>query len=203
MLTLYHNPHSRSTTVHYMLHELGQPFEIVPIDLRAGEQKSPEFRKINPMGKIPVLKDGETIITETPAILAYLADKYPKAGLAPAIGDPDRAAYLRWLFFYGSCFEPACVDLAMKRETPPSMAGWGRPSDVLDTIAAALTPGPWLLGERFTAADVMMGCGISYMLNFKVLPERPAFVDYAARLEARPAWHASKAADQARMATRH
>lgn len=201
MLTLYHNPQSRSTTVHYMLHELGVPFEIVPIDLKAGEQKSPAFLKINPMGKIPVLKDGDTIITETPAILVYLADKYPEAGLAPAIGDPDRAAYLRWLFFYGSCFEPACVDMALKRETPPSMAGWGKPSDVLDTVAAALTPGPWLLGDRFTAADVMMGCGISYMLGFKVLPEQPAFVDYAARLEARPARQASKAADQARLAT--
>jgi glutathione S-transferase len=201
VLTLYHNPQSRSTTVHYMLHELGVPFEIVPIDLKAGEQKSPAFLKINPMGKIPVLKDGDTIITETPAILVYLADKYPEAGLAPAIGDPDRAAYLRWLFFYGSCFEPACVDMALKRETPPSMAGWGKPSDVLDTVAAALTPGPWLLGDRFTAADVMMGCGISYMLGFKVLPERPAFVDYAARLEARPARQASKAADQARLAT--
>ncbi len=87
----------------------------------------------------------------------------------------------------------------MKRETPPSTAGWGKPNDVLDTVSAALKPGPWLLGERFTTADVMMGCGISYMLTFKVLPERPEFVDYAARLEARPARKAAKAADQARM----
>lgn len=200
MLTLYHNPQSRSTTVHYMLHEIGEPFEIVPIDLKAGEQKSPEFLKINPMGKIPALKDGDVIITETPAILVYLADKYPKAGLAPAIGDPDRAAYLSWLFFYGSCFEPACVDMAMKRETPPSMAGWGKPEDVLNTLAAGLKPGPWLLGERFSAADVMLGCGVSYMLGFKILPERPEFVDYAARIEARPARKAAKAADAARMA---
>lgn len=197
MLTLYHNPQSRSTTVHFMLHELGVPFEIVPIDLKAGEHKKPDFLKINPMGKIPVLKDGDTIITETPAILVYLADKYPNAGLAPAIYDPDRAAYLRWLFFYGSCFEPACVDMAMKRETPPSMAGWGKPSDVLDILAAALKPGPWLLGDRFSAADIMVGSGVAYMLGFKVLPERPEFVDYAARIEARPARQASKAADAA------
>ena len=119
MLTLYHNPHSRSTIVHYMLHELGEPFEIVPVDLKAGDHKTPEFLKLNPMGKIPVLADGDTIVTEAPAILIYLADKYPKAGLAPKIEDRDRAAYLRWMFFYGSCFEPACIDLSMQRETRP------------------------------------------------------------------------------------
>ncbi|MBN8910942.1 MAG: glutathione S-transferase family protein [Rhizobiales bacterium] len=200
MLTLYHNPRSRSTTVHFMLHELGVPFEIVPIDLKAGDHKTPAFLKINPMGKIPVLKDGEAIITETPAILTYLADKYPQAGLAPAIGDPDRGPYLRWLFFYGSCFEPACIDLAMKRETPSTMAGWGKPSDVLDTLAAALTPGPWLLGERFSAADVMMASGVDYMLGFKILPPRQEFVDYAARINARPARQAAKAADAAKQA---
>ncbi len=199
MLTLYHNPQSRSTTVHYMLHELGEPFEIVPIDLKAGEHKKPEFLKINPMGKVPVLRDGDVIITETPAILTYLADKYPKAGLAPAIDSPDRGAYLRWLFFYGSCFEPALIDLALKRETAPSMAGWGNPDDVLDTLSAALKPGPWLLGERFSTADVMVGSGVAYMLGFKILPERPEYVEYAARLEARPARKAAKAADQARM----
>ena len=200
MLKLYHNPQSRSNTVHYMLHELGEPFEIVPIDLKSGEQKSPEFLKLNPMGKIPVLVDGDVVVTETPAILVYLADKYPKAGLAPAIDAPERGAYLRWMFFYGSCFEPALVDLSMKRETNPSMAGWGKPSDVLDTVAAGVTPGPWLLGERFSAADVMMGSGIAFMLAFKVLPERPEFVDYAARLEARPARKAAKAAQAASMA---
>lgn len=200
MLTLYHNPQSRSTTAHFMLHEIGEPFEIVPIDLKAGEHKSSEFLTINPMGKIPVLKDGDLVITETPAILVYLADKYPKAGLAPSIDDPDRAAYLRWLFFYGSCFEPACIDMAMKRETPPSMSGWGKPEDVLDTLSAGLKQGPWLLGDRYTAADVMLGSGVAYMLGFKILPERPEFLEYAARIEARPARQAAKAADAAGVA---
>jgi glutathione S-transferase len=198
VLTLYHNPQSRSTVAHYMLHELGVPFEIVPIDLAKKHHKTPEFLKINPMGKIPVLRDGDTIVTENPAILTYLADKYPKAGLAPAIDSPDRGAYLRWLFFYGSCFEPAMMDLALKRETPPQTGGWGKPADVLDTLSAALKPGPWLLGERFSAADVMMGSGVAYMLAFKILPERPEYVDYVARIEARPA---RKAARAARMST--
>lgn len=194
MLTLYHNPHSRSTVVHYMLHELGEPFEIAPIDLKAGEQKSPAFLKINPMGKIPVLRDGATIVTESPAILVYLADKFPKAGLAPLLTDPERGAYLRWMFFYGSCFEPACIDLAMKRETPPSMSGWGKPGDALDTLSGALTSRPWLLGDRFSAADVLTGSGLAYMMGFKVIPERPEYRDYVQRMQARPAYQASQAA---------
>lgn len=200
MLTLYHNPHSRSAMVHYMLHELGEPFEIVPVDLQKGEHKSPEFLKLNPMGKIPVLRDGDAVVTEVPAILTYLADKYPKAGLAPAIDAPDRGAYLRWMFFYGSCIEPAATDHYLKRESPPSTAGWGKLDDVLDTLSAGLAPGPWLLGERFSAADVLIGSGLGYMLPFNLIPERPEYVAYVERLEARPAHKAARAADAARLA---
>lgn len=146
------------------------------------------------MGKIPVLRDGATIVTESPAILVYLADKFSKAGLAPALTDPDRGAYLRWMFFYGSCFEPACIDLAMKRETPPSMSGWGKPGDALDTLSDALTSRPWLLGDRFSAADVLTGSGLAYMMGFKVIPERTEYVDYVKRMQARPAYQASQAA---------
>jgi glutathione S-transferase len=200
VLTLYHNPHSRSMIVHYMLHELGEPFEVVPIDLQRQEHKSPDFLALNSMGKIPVLRDDDVIVTEAPAILTYLADRYPNAGLAPAIESPDRGRYLKWMFFYGSCFEPAMIDISLKRETPPSMAGWGKPADVLDTLSAALIPGPWLLGDRFTAADVLIGSGMAYMLGFKVLPDRPEYLAYVERLEARPAHKAAKAADAARLA---
>lgn len=200
MLTLYHNPHSRSAMVHYMLHELGEPFEIVPVDLQKGEHKSPEFLKLNPMGKIPVLCDGNVVVTEVPAILTYLADKYPNAGLAPAIDAPDRGAYLRWMFFYGSCIEPAATDHYLKRESPSSTVGWGKLDDVLGTLSAGLTPGPWLLGERFSAADVLIGSGLGYMLPFNLLPERPEYLAYVERLEARPAHKAARAADAARLA---
>lgn len=200
MLTLYHNPHSRSAVVHYMLHELGEPFEIVPVDLQKGEHKSPEFLKLNPMGKIPVLCDGNVVVTEVPAILTYLADKYPNAGLAPAIDAPDRGAYLRWMFFYGSCIEPAATDHYLKRESPSSTVGWGKLDDVLGTLSAGLTPGPWLLGERFSAADVLIGSGLGYMLPFNLLPERPEYLAYVERLEARPAHKAARAADAARLA---
>ncbi len=198
MLTLYHNPLSRSTVVHHMLHEIGEPFEIVPIDLQKKEQKSPEFLKINPMGKIPVLTDGDTIVTEGPAILVYLADKYPKAVLAPAIDAPERGSYLRWMFFYGSVFEPAATDHYMKRESPAGTVGWGTLDNALDTISAGLEPGPWLLGARFSAADVLIGSGLAYMMGFNVFPPRPEYVAYVARIEARPAYKAAKAADAAR-----
>lgn len=200
MLTLYHNPLSRSTVAHYMLHELGEPFEIVPIDLQKQEQKTQAFLKLNPMGKIPVLTDGDVVVSENPAILVYLADKYPKAGLAPAIDAPERGPYLKWMFFYGSCVEPAATDRFMQRESPPGTVGWGTLDTVLDTISAGLRPGPWLLGERFSAADVLMGSGLAYMMGFKIFPERPEFMDYVARLEARPAHQAAKAADAARLA---
>lgn len=200
MLKLYHNPQSRSTTVHTMLHELGEPFEIVPVDFKRGDHKRPEFLKLNPMGKIPLLIDGDVVVTETPAILAYLADKYPKAGLAPAVDAPERGPYLRWLFFYGSCVEPSVMDHFLKRESPPANAGWGKYDDVVETLSAALKPGPWLLGPRFSAADVMMGSGLGYLVGFKVLPERPEFVDYISRFQARPAFQAAKAADAAQFA---
>jgi len=199
VLRLYHNPQSRSTTVHTMLHELAEPFEIVPVDLKAGDHKAPAFLKINPMGKIPVLVDGDAIVTETPAILTYLADKYPKAGLAPAVDAPERGPYLRWMFFYGSCVEPAVMDHFLKRESPATSAGWGKLEDVIETLSTALKPGPWLLGSRFSAADVMMGSGLGYLLMFKILPERPELLDYVARFQARPAYQAAKAADAARL----
>lgn len=198
MLTLYHNPQSRSAIVHTMLHELGEPFEVVPIDFQKRDNKSPEFLKLNPMGKIPVLKDGDTVVSEAPAILTYLADKYPKAGLAPAIDAPERGPYLKWMFFYGSCFEPAATDHYMKRESPPTTVGWGTLDNVLDTLSAALEPGRWLLGQRFSAADVLMAQGLGYMLGFKIIPERPEHARYVARYQARPAFQAARAADQAR-----
>lgn len=194
MLKLYHNPQSRSMMVLAMLHELGEPFEIVPVDLQKGEHKSPDFLALNPMGKIPVLADGDVVVTEVPAILTYLADKYPKAGLAPAVDAPERGPYLKWMFFYGSCFEPAATDHYMKRESPSRTVGWGTLDDVLNTISAGLKPGPWLLGDRYSAADVLMASGLAYMMGFNIVPARPEFEDYVARVQARPAFQTANAA---------
>ena len=191
-ILFYHNPQSRSQMVHWMLEEAGAPYEIAPIDFAKNEHKAPAFLKINPMGKLPTIVHRGTVVTETAAIIAYLADAFPKAGLAPAIGDPRRGAYYRWLFFGAGCFEPALLDTMMKR--PPverkSAVGWGSYEEVLSTLKTALAPGPYLLGDAFTAADVYIGSEINFAMMFggPGLKGEKLFEDYVARLVARPAY---------------
>jgi len=158
-ITFYHNPQSRSQMVHWMLEEAAAPYKIMPIDFAKSEHKAPAFLEINPMGKIPTIVHRGTVVTETAAIIAYLADAFPKAGLAPATDDPRRGAYYRWLFFGAGCFEPALLDTVMKRAPVErkSAVGWGSYEDVLSTLKTALATGPYLLGDEFTAADVYIG----------------------------------------------
>lgn len=196
MLVLYHSPHSRSTTAHWMLNEIGEPFELRPIDLQNGEQKSPEFLAINPMGKLPTLTDDGVVVTEAAAVVAYLADRYPKAKLAPAFDAPERATYLRWMFFAASCIEPAVMDNYLKRETPPASAGWGSLDAVVQTLAGAIGPDRFVLGDTFSAADVYIGSTLRYLLQFNLMPKRPEFTGYVERLKQRPAWQKTLAADQ-------
>jgi glutathione S-transferase len=191
-ITFYHNPKSRSQMVHWMLEEAAAPYRIAPIDFAKNEHKAPAFLEINPMGKLPTIVHRGTVVTETAAIIAYLADVFPKAGLAPAIGDPRRGAYYRWLFFGAGCFEPALLDTVMKR--PPverkSAVGWGSYEDVLSTLKTALAGGPYLLGDDFTAADVYIGSEINFAMMFggPGLKGERVFEDYVARLVARPAY---------------
>lgn len=190
-LVFYYNPRSRAQMAHWMLEEVGAPYDKVFVDFEKGEHKTPEFLALNPMGKLPTLVHKGVVITETAAVIAYLADAFPNAKLAPATSDPRRGAYYRWLFFGGSCFEPAMIDVMMKR--PPvqkSMAGWGDFDDVKATLKTALTPGPYLLGEQFTAADVYIGAELTWAMMFGApgLKEEPVFVDYVERLKARDAY---------------
>jgi glutathione S-transferase len=195
-IDFYYNPQSRAAIVHWMLEELGVPFNMHVLSFDKGEHKSPEFLAINPMGKVPTIRHGDVVVTEYPAICAYLADAFPAAGLAPAIGDPRRGTYLRWLFFAGSCIEPALWDRALQREPgKPSMIGYGSFEDVLDTAAKAVTPGPYLLGDMFSAADVVFGSGIMYGMMFNIFPQRPEFTAYAERLKARPACQRAETKD--------
>lgn len=115
-LTLYHSPRSRSRGARMLLEELGADYEVHAFDLTTGQHKSPEFLAINPLGKVPTLCHGDAVLTEQVAVYLYAAELYPEAGLSPAVGDPLRGAYLRWMAFYGTCFEPAIVDRSMKRE---------------------------------------------------------------------------------------
>ena len=191
-IVFYHNPRSRSQMVHWMLEEAGAPYRIVPIDFAKGEHKAPSFLAINPMGKLPTIVHRGVVVTETAAIIAYIADDFP--GGRPRARRPSdalRGAYYRWLFFGAGCFEPALLDKMMKRPEVERKAavGWGSYDDVLATLKTALANGPYLLGEKFSAADVYVGSEIRWAMMFGApgLKGEKVFDDYVARLSARPA----------------
>jgi glutathione S-transferase len=187
-VTFFHAPQSRSAGALVLLEELGADYELRVLNLKQGDQRKPEYLRINPMGKVPAIVHDGALVTEQGAVYAYLADLYPEAGIAPAIGDPLRGPYLRWLFYYGSSFEPALIDKAMKREpAPPSTSPYGDYDTMLKTLTDQLAPGPWLLGERFTAADVLWGTALRWTTSFKLVPETPVIAGYIARVAARPA----------------
>ena len=198
-LTLYHAAPSRSSIVHWMLEELGEPYDIKLVSFKKGENRQPEFLAINPMGKLPALKHGDAIITEAAAICTYLADEFPAAKLNIPVGDPRRGVYLKWLFFGPSCVEPAIMENRFPRkEAPPRSAlGFGDYDTVVEVLAkAAAAADPYLMGREFTAADVVIGSGIRWGTIFKLLPERPEFAGYSARLAERPALKRSQEQDE-------
>jgi glutathione S-transferase len=189
MMKLYWSPRSRSFSGIWLLEESGLPYERVLTDISTGAQKSPEFLSINPMGKVPALKDGDAALGEAAAICAYVADRYPETGLAPGPADPLRAKYLQWLFFSPSCIEPALIQIFTKIDVPTSTAAWGSATQVFDVLDAALAKGPWILGETFSAADIMIGSGLNFAVRlFKMVPSRPSFDRYIDRCTARPAF---------------
>ncbi len=197
-LTLYHASPSRSSIVLWMLEEVGQPYDIKLIKLSAGDNLKPDYLAINPMGKVPALKHGDVVITEVAAICAYLADEFPGNKLNVPVGTPRRGEYLKWLFFGPSVFEPAMTDRAFPRKEDPRAAalGWRNFDTVLDIVSKALSKGPFLMGEQFTAADIVIGSGLRYGMMFKLVPERKEFLDYAARIAARPSAQRAEAKDK-------
>jgi glutathione S-transferase len=196
-LTLYHAAPSRSSTAMWMLEELGEPYRLEVLSLKAGDQRKPAFLAVNPMGKVPALKDGDVVVTEVAAICCYLADTYPKAKLAPAIGDKRRGEYLKWLFYGPSCLEPAMIDKALGRPPAPrSTAGWADYDTVIDVLRNGVSGREFLLGEQFSAADVVIGSGLRWGMQFKLLPELPEFTTYVGRLKARPAMQRQLAKDE-------
>jgi len=196
-LTLYHASPSRSSIVHWMLEELGEPYKLEVLNLRAGDQRKPAYLAINPMGKVPTLKDGDVVVSEVAAICCYLADTYPKAKLAPPIGDKRRGDYLKWLFYGPSCLEPAMIDKALNRPPAPrSTAGWADYDTVVEVLRSAVGAREYLLGEQFTAADVVIGSGLRWGMLFKMFPELPEFVTYVDRLKVRPAMQRQLAKDE-------
>ncbi|WLI89557.1 glutathione S-transferase family protein [Massilia sp. R2A-15] len=187
-VTLFHSANSRSTSALALLQELHADYDLHVLDMKAGEQRGAEYLAINPMGKVPAILHGDALVTEQPAVFMYLAELYPEAGMAPAVGDPQRGAYLRWMVFYGSCFEPAVIDHAMKRApVPPSSSPYGDFDTTLATLQHQLAAGPYLLGERVCAADIMWGMSLSWITAFGMIPTSPEITAYIDRVTTRPA----------------
>jgi len=189
-IVLYTNPMSRGRIAHWMLEEVGAPYRMQILDFEKREHKAPEFLELNPMGKVPTIVHRGIVITESAAICTYLADAFPQAGLAPGLQDPQRGTYLRWMFFSAGCIEPALVDRMCARSNPdrPGALGYGSYSDVLNALERALVPGPFVLGDRFSAVDVHIGSEIVWGLMTKSLEPRQGFREYTERLSARPAY---------------
>lgn len=199
-LTLYTNPMSRGRIARWMLEEVGEPYETVMLAFDETGMKTPGYRAINPMGKVPTLTHGSRTVTESAAICAYLADAFPGAGLAPA--PADRADYYRWLFFAAGPLEAAVTNHAVGWDPDPDkgrMFGYGSYDVVMDTLDALLSAQPFATGEAFTAADVYMGAAFVWGLGFGTIPKRPAFEAYAARVATRPAYQRATALDDALM----
>ena len=195
-VSFFHSPQSRSAGTRALLEELAADYELHVLSLKAGEQRQPAYLAINPMGKVPAIHHDGALVTEQPAVFIYLADLYADAGLAPPIGDPLRGPYLRWLVFYGSCFEPAVTDRSLQREpASTSTCGYGDYDTMLKTVVDQLEKGPYLLGERFSAADVLWGTALNWTTMFKLVPELPVIRAYIDRVLARPGVQRAAALD--------
>jgi glutathione S-transferase len=187
MITLYHHPYSRAANVVWMLEELDVPYQLSFVDILKGAQKEPEILAQNPMGKIPMLRDGDVVVTESAAIALYLADRYAPGKLAPAPDDPARGPFLRWSFFAPSVIEPGMAAKNAGAEFKPSQVGWGTYESMIAAMESAIAGRSYILGDRFSMADCVFGGTVRYMLRVKLLEATPTFAAYAERLAARPA----------------
>lgn len=192
-IVLYHHPFSRAAGVVWSLEEVGVPYELKHVDIMKGEQKGPDVVGKNPMGKLPVLTDGDLVVTEAAAIALYLGDRYAYGKLTPKVDDPKRGTYLRWSFFSPSVIEPGATAKMSKWEAKPGQVGWGTYEAMIASMKSALSNGPFLLGETFSMADVVFGGTLRYMLQFGMLEKEPEFTAYAERLAARPALQRAEA----------
>jgi glutathione S-transferase len=198
-ITFYTNPQSRGQIIRWMLEELGQPYETVILDYGT-TMKAPDYLAINPMGKVPAIRHGSVVVTEAAAICAYLADAFPEARLAPPLQDPRRGPYYRWLFFAAGPGEAAVTAKALNLLAPPERSatvGYGSFEDTMTALETAVKEGPFICGDQFTAADVYVGAQIGWGMAFGTMPERPAFVAYAERVQSRPAFVRARELDQA------
>ena len=198
-LVLYTNPMSRGRIARWMLEEIGVPYRAEVMDY-GPPMKAPSYLAINPMGKVPALRHGNVIVTECAAICAYLADAFPAAGLAPAVTSPERGPYYRWMMFAAGPIEAAASNKALGVVIPDDkkgMVGYGSTELVQDTLDGLLSNTRYVLGEKFSAADVYLGAELGWMLQFGMFEKRPAFVRYTGEVMARPAFKRAAALDDA------
>lgn len=207
-LVLYHVVPSRSMSIHWMLEEIGEPYTLRVLDRKKGENRTPEYLALNPAGKVPTLVHNGVAISEGAAICCYLADEFPKAKLNVPIGHPLRGVYLKWLFYGPSCLEPAIIDRRFPRaeikDIDPELVrgsiGWGNYETVLSILKSAVSNATYIMGEQFTAADIVIGGGIRWGMFTKLLPELPEFKTYVDRINLRPAYIRSSTKDRELMA---
>lgn len=200
-IILYTNPRTRGRIVRWMLEEVGQPYRTELLDMST--LKAADYLAINPMGKVPAIRHRNVVVTETAAICAYLADAFASAGLAPAPGDALRGTFYRWLFFAAGPIESAVTNKALGFETPPGregMTGWGTFAAVMDAMESAVSHGPYIVGDRFSAADVYLGSQIGFGLMFNTIEKRPTFERYWQGISSRPAALRARAIDDALIA---
>ena len=196
-MKLYWCPKTRASRAVWMLEEAGVGYEIETVDIRA-EQRDDDsaFRLASPMGKVPALEDGDVRLAESAAICIYVADRYAPGRLAPALDAPARGPYLFWTMYTPAVVEPALAEKFSGAKTNPRSHAWGDFETMLDTLGKGLGDRAWILGEEFTAADVMLGSSVIFMQLFGVLPASPRLAAYADRCMARPAYRKAAALDQ-------
>ena len=192
-IVVHHHPFSRAANVVWMLEEIGIDYELRFVDYMKGAHKAADVVALNPMGKLPIVVDGDVVVTESAAIGLYLADRYSLGKLAPKTDEPARGTYLRWSLFAPSVVEPGALAKMQSWEFKPSQAGWGDYQDMLRAMESAIAGGNFILGDRFSMADVIFGGTLRFMLRFKMLDATPAFTAYNERLGARPALQRAEA----------
>ncbi len=198
-MKFYWCANTRAFRIAWLLEEAGVRYERVVIDIHDAAAKSdPAFRAVSPMGKVPALEDGAARLSDSGAICIYVADQYPEARLAPPVGHPERARYLQWITFTNSVIEPAMAEKFAKLEPRPGSFGWGSFDLMLATLRSELSRGEWILGDRFCAADVLLGTSAFYLKQFALIGDDPILSAYAVRCQERPAWQRAKAFDAAR-----
>lgn len=198
MITLYHAPRSRASRFIFLLEELGAPYTLAEVNIRRGDGSGGlDTHNPHPHGKVPVITDGDTTVYESAAIALYLTDKFPQNGIGPQIGDARRGAYLTWLAYYAGVMEPAWMSAFMKTDVPRGTAGWVKTDEVMELVNATLSKGPYVLGEDFSAADILVGTTFKMFLGSPLLPKTDLLEGYVTRVTDRPAYGRAMAREAA------